>query len=127
MHAVIRFSRISRFTRQGLARVAVTATLLLAAVQPARADLPTVEAPSSGSGGGLMEMLKGYIQDGIVILGLVAAAAAFLVVANAAITTFSEVRDGKSSWGKFGAIIVVGIVLLVAVIWLVGKSAEILF
>ncbi|MNH48277.1 hypothetical protein D3C79_1119980 [compost metagenome] len=60
------------------------------------------------------------------LIGLVLAAVAFIVVANAGIATFHEVREGKAAWGKFGAIIVVGIVLVVAVIWLVGKSAEIL-
>ncbi|MCX8966332.1 TIGR03745 family integrating conjugative element membrane protein [Erwinia psidii] len=115
------------FFRHFSARLAVATLLVCAACQPTQAGLPTVEPPSSGSGSGLMGTLKGYIQDGIVILGLVAAAVAFLVVANSAITTFHEVREGKSNWGKFGAIIVVGIVLLVAVIWLVGKSAEILF
>ncbi|EAT1306842.1 TIGR03745 family integrating conjugative element membrane protein [Salmonella enterica] len=118
---------VARFFRHFSARVAVATSLAYAASQPAQAALPSVEPPSSGGGGGLMDTLKGYIQDGIVILGLVAAAVAFLVVANSSISTFHEVREGKSNWGKFGAIIVVGIVLLVAVIWLVGKSAEILF
>ena len=54
------------------------------------------------------------------------AAAAFVKVAEAAVTTFSEVRDGKTGWGQFAAIIVVGVVLLVAVIWLLGKSANII-
>ncbi|EMP6396081.1 TIGR03745 family integrating conjugative element membrane protein [Pluralibacter gergoviae] len=118
---------VVRLFRHFSARIAVASSLTLAANQPAQAALPNVEPPSSGSGGGLMDTLKGYVQDGIVILGLIAAAVAFLVVANSAITTFHEVREGKANWGKFGAIIVVGIVLLVAVIWLVGKSAEILF
>ncbi|MCG8708815.1 TIGR03745 family integrating conjugative element membrane protein [Lonsdalea quercina] len=109
------------------ARLAVATSLLYAAVQPAQAALPTVEAPSTGSGGGLMSTIKGYFQDGIVVIGLVAAAVAFLIVANAAIHTFAEVRDGKANWAKFGAIVLVGVVLLVIVIWLVGKSAEILF
>ncbi|GAB1021798.1 hypothetical protein KU15F68_27320 [Escherichia coli] len=60
------------------------------------------------------------------LFGLVVAAAAFVKVAEAAVTTFSEVRDGKTGWGQFGAIIVVGVVLLVAVIWLLGKSANII-
>ena len=56
----------------------------------------------------------------------ISAAAAFVKVAEAAITTFSEVRDDKKGWGQFGAIVVVGVVLLVAVIWLLGKSASII-
>jgi len=58
--------------------------------------------------------------------GLIAAAVAFINVALAAIQTFSEVRNEKATWSKFGAIIVVGVVLLVTVIWLVGKSASII-
>jgi integrating conjugative element membrane protein (TIGR03745 family) len=93
---------------------------------PAMAGLPSVEPPSSGGGGGLQDTIKGYVQDGIILGGLVIAAIAFIVVANSAIATFSEVRDGKSTWMKFASIIVVGVILLVAVIWLVGKSAEVL-
>ncbi|MEN4776064.1 DUF2976 domain-containing protein, partial [Pantoea agglomerans] len=37
-----------------------------------------------------------------------------------------EVRNDRASWTKFGSIVVVGIVLLVAVIWLLGKSAEVI-
>ncbi|BEM75173.1 TIGR03745 family integrating conjugative element membrane protein [Serratia ureilytica] len=118
---------VMHFFRRLSARVALTTSLVYAAAQPVQAALPTVEPPSSGGGGGLMDTLKGHVQDGIVLIGLVLAAVAFIVVAQSAVSTFHEVREGKSTWGKFGAIIVVGIVLVVAVIWLVGKSAEILF
>ncbi|STE82346.1 integrating conjugative element membrane protein, PFL_4702 family [Escherichia coli] len=50
-------------------------------------------------GGGLFGQIKGYFQDGIVLIGLVIAAAAFVKVAEAAVTTFSEVRDGKTGLG----------------------------
>ncbi|HDC4526668.1 TPA: TIGR03745 family integrating conjugative element membrane protein [Enterobacter cloacae] len=106
-----------------------TATLVLLgwlSCQPALADLPTVEPPTSGGGSGLMGQIKGYLQDGIVLFGLVLAAVAFVKVAEAALATFAEVRDQKSTWGKFGAILVVGVVLLVAIIWLLGKSAAII-
>ncbi|EER1482223.1 TPA: TIGR03745 family integrating conjugative element membrane protein [Escherichia coli] len=111
-----------------MARLAgmVMVTFLLGSLTPALADLPQIEPPSSGGGGGLFGQIKGYFQDGIVLIGLVIAAAAFVKVAEAAITTFSEVRDDKKGWGQFGAIVVVGVVLLVAVIWLLGKSASII-
>ncbi|MBD1228841.1 TIGR03745 family integrating conjugative element membrane protein [Xenorhabdus griffiniae] len=91
------------------------------------ADLPAIEPPKSGGGGGLLGQAKGYAQDGIVIGGLILSAVAFFKVASAAVETFSEVRDGKSTWTQFGAIVVVGVVLLVAVIWLLSKSASIIF
>ena len=73
-----------------------------------------------------MGQIKGYLQDGVVIGGLVVAAIAFINVAIAAVHTFTEVRNERATWTKFGSIIVVGVVLLVAVIWLLGKSAEII-
>lgn len=106
---------------------ALMSVVALFSTGAAQAGLPTVEPPSSGGGGGLMDTLKGYINDGIVIGGLVVAAVAFIVVAIAAVTTFHEVREQKAGWGKFGAIIVVGVVLIVAVVWLAGKSATIIF
>ena len=100
--------------------------LIRMSMQPALADLPTMEPPSSGGGSGLFGQIKGYAQDGIVLGGLIACAVGFIVVANAAISTFHEVQDGKKGWSQFGAIVVVGVILLVAVIWLLTKSASII-
>ncbi|TNT81109.1 TIGR03745 family integrating conjugative element membrane protein [Escherichia coli] len=100
--------------------------LLWMSMQPALADLPTMEPPSSGGGSGLFGQIKGYSQDGVVLGGLIIAAIGFIVVANAAISTFAEVQDGKKGWSQFGAIVVVGVILLVAVIWLLTKSASII-
>lgn len=110
--------------RKSWARATTLVTLSALSVGNAMADLPAVEAPTSG-GGGLMTTIKGYFQDGIILIGLIIAAVCFLKVAEAGITTFSEVRDGRATWGKFGGIMIVGVVLLVLVIWLLGKSAEI--
>jgi len=106
----------------------LTAGLLSAmAVKPALADLPTVEGPSSsGTGTGLMGTLSGHLQDGLVLGGLVVCGFAFFKVAEASLVTFGEVRNDRATWTKFGSIVVVGVVMLVAVIWLLGKSAEII-
>lgn len=122
------FSRHMQPARQRWHRARQAALSLSLGVMaaPAMAGLPPVEPPSSGGGGGLMDTIKGYLQDGIILGGLVVAAIAFIVVANSAISTFHEVREGKAGWMKFGAIVVVGVILVVAVIWLIGKSAEIL-
>ncbi|MEQ2024886.1 TIGR03745 family integrating conjugative element membrane protein [Xenorhabdus szentirmaii] len=107
----------------------ISTVLLLSGLSggAAWADLPVIEPPKSGGGGGLLGQVKGYAQDGIVIGGLILSAVAFFKVASAAVETFSEVRDGKATWTQFGSIIVVGVVLLVAVIWLLAKSAGIIF
>ncbi|EKT1335006.1 TIGR03745 family integrating conjugative element membrane protein [Salmonella enterica subsp. enterica] len=98
----------------------------LTGVSAARAGLPTVEGPKSSTDSSYYGQISGYINDGIVLGGLVLAAVAMLVVGNSIIATFSEVRDGKSTWGKFGMLVVVGVILIVVVIWLASKAATIL-
>ncbi|MBC8947042.1 integrating conjugative element membrane protein [Xenorhabdus indica] len=94
---------------------------------PGLAALPKVEPPTSGSKGGFLGDLTGYFNDGIILLGLVVTAAAFVIIAGATLKTFQEVRDEKAGWGKFAGIVVVGVILLVIVIWLITKSASIIF
>ena len=98
----------------------------LTGISAAHAGLPTVEGPKSSTDSSFYGQISGYLNDGIVLGGLILAAVAMLAVGNAIIATFAEVRDGKSSWGKFGMLVVVGVVLIVVVIWLAAKAATIL-
>nr|WP_249417899.1 TIGR03745 family integrating conjugative element membrane protein [Citrobacter freundii] len=98
----------------------------LTGISAARAALPTVEGPKSSTDSSFYGQISGYLNDGIVLGGLVLAAVAMLVVGNAVIATFAEVRDGKATWGKFGMLVVVGVILIVIVIWLASKAATIL-
>lgn len=120
-------SRASVKAKSAWARLFTAGLLSAFATAPALADLPQVEGPTSGGAGtGLMGTLSGHVQDGIVLGGLVLCGFAFFKVAEASLVTFGEVRNDRASWTKFGSIVVVGIVLLVAVIWLLGKSAEVI-
>lgn len=98
----------------------------LTGVSAARAGLPTVEGPKSSTDTSFYGQISGYINDGIVLGGLVLASVAMLAVGNAIIATFSEVRDGKATWAKFGMLCVVGVILIVVVIWLASKAATIM-
>lgn len=101
-------------------------TVALTGISAARSGLPTVEGPKSSTDSSYYGQISGYINDGIVLGGLVLAAVVMLVVGNSIIATFSEVRDGKSTWGKFGMLVVVGVILIVVVIWLASKAATIM-
>lgn len=100
--------------------------LALTSVTSGQAALPTVEGPKSSTDSTFYGQISGYLNDGIVLGGLIMAAVALLVVANAIIATFSEVQQGKATWAKFGILVVVGIVLVVAVIWLATKAATVI-
>jgi len=49
-----------RLFRQLCARAAVATSLAYVTSQPVQAALPSVEPPSSGGGGSLMDTIKGY-------------------------------------------------------------------
>lgn len=120
-------TRVTAKAKSARACILTAGMLSAVAARPALADLPTVEGPtSSGTGTGLMGTLSGHVQDGLVLGGLVLCGFAFFKVAEAGLVTFGEVRNDRASWTKFGSIVVVGVVMLVAVIWLLGKSAEVI-
>lgn len=95
---------------------------------PALADLPKLEDPTRGKGSGYMETIKNYIYDGIILFGLLLAAGALYVVASRAVSTYNDVTspNSKKTWGEFVLQVLVGIVLIVIVIWLASKAADIL-
>ncbi|WP_431022212.1 TIGR03745 family integrating conjugative element membrane protein [Erwinia rhapontici] len=107
-------------------KVALLSGSALFYVGNALADLPSIEQPTSGGGSGTYATLKGYIRDGLILGGLIIAAVAFIVVANAAISCFHHVRQGKATWTEFGTFVIIGVILLVVVIWLVTKSSDII-
>lgn len=87
--------------------------------------LPDLEAPSRGEGEGLIATLQNYAYDFAILIGLIIATVAFLVVATGSIATFNEARL-RGEWSKFAIVVVVGVVLIVCIIWLATKAAEIL-
>lgn len=104
----------------------VIAVFLLLWTSTSWAALPTVEDPSRGQGKGIFETAKNYAFDASVFVGLAIAAVGFLGVAWHCIQVFSEVQQGKKKWADFGGVFAVGVILLVVVIWLLTKAAEIL-
>lgn len=98
----------------------------LTGVSTARAALPNVEGPKSSTDSSFYGQISGYLNDGIVLGGLILAAIAMLAVGNAIIATFAEVRDNKATWAKFGMLCVVGVILVVVVIWLASKAATVM-
>lgn len=92
----------------------------------ARADLPTMEDPSRGKGSGIIDTLKNYGYDMVILMSLAICAVGFLVVANSCISTYSEIQNGKKQWKDLGAMAGVGAVLLVITIWLLTQAGEVL-
>jgi len=90
------------------------------------AGLPKMEDPSRGQGKGIFETMKNYLYDGAIFGGLLISTVSFMVVAWYAVSVFTEVQRGKKTWADFGMVVMVGVLLVVACIWLLTKAAEIL-
>ncbi len=102
--------------------------LVLLSVMTGRAwaALPTLQQPSQGASGGFMNQMQGYAYDAAIFLGLILACAAFFVVAKNTISAYSEVQDGKGTWGAVGVNFGAGAMLVVFIIWAMTKAAEVL-
>jgi len=115
----------THFTRLSvLLTVALTAASASPIVQAQ--GLPTIEDPSRGTGNGIMETLRNYGYDIVMLIALLVVASMFVGVCYHAYSTFSEIHTGRKTWGQFGLTVAVGTVLLVVGIWLLTTATGIL-
>lgn len=101
-------------------------TMLLAisayiVASPAIAQLPKATVPGADSGDIFTDM-KAILKESSGVASLTIAAIGLIVVAIAAITVYKGVTDGKKTWGDFGATVVVGILMVIAVVWALNKA-----
>jgi len=85
-----------------------------------------MEAPSRGESDSTIQTLQNHAFDILSLIALLISAASFCGVAYHAYTTYSEVQNGKKTWGQFGLTCGVGAILLVISIWLLTKATGIL-
>lgn len=106
----------------------LTTALAMALFAPiASADLPTQAAPSrGGSDGNYIELMQNYAYDAFIFIGLVIATLAFFVVAKNTIGAYSEVQDGRGTWGQVGLNFGAGALLLIFAVFLLTEAASIL-
>ena len=105
--------------------VALPAAMLLSS--PVLAALPTPTPPSNGpAAGDWLGLIKGYIKDGGVVMGLAVAVAAFVWAAWAAIAKFNEARNGRAEWGEVGLLSVAAGGILIFDSYLLGTAAGII-
>lgn len=90
------------------------------------AALPQMEAPSRGQGSGLVETIQNYAYDGGILLGLLIALLAFLGVAWHSLTVYADVQNQRKTWKDLGAVVGIGALLVVIIIWFLTKAADVL-
>ena len=92
--------------------------------QHVMAKMPSIDDPSQGKKGGLLANMQAYMYDGFVVGGLIVVGGAFIVAAKNILIEYNNIGEGKGSWAKFGTLVVIGVVLVVACIWFATLAAE---
>lgn len=107
------------------ARLLASAAVLLPTAALAQ-GLPTLEDPSRGTGSGIMDTLRNYSYDMVMLIALLVVASMFIGVSYHAYGRYAEIHTGRATWGQFGLTVAVGAILLVLGIWLLTRATGIL-
>jgi integrating conjugative element membrane protein (TIGR03745 family) len=91
------------------------------------AALPTPVAPSTApAAGDWIALIKGYIKDGGLVLGLAIAVLGFLWIAYLGFAKFNEARTGKAEWAEVGVLGIVGAIVLIFASYLLTEAAGVI-
>lgn len=106
---------------------AVVSAMVLTCSGIAQAALPTPVAPStSPAAGDWIALIKGYIKDGGIVLGLAIAVMGFLWIAYLAFAKFNEARQGKAEWAEVGVLGIVGAIVLIFASYLLTEASGVI-
>jgi len=107
--------------------LAAAVLLGMTAAQSVWAALPTPVAPSTApAAGDWIALIKGYIKDGGLVLGLAIAVLGFLWIAYLGFAKFNEARTGKAEWAEVGVLGIVGAVVLIFASYLLTEAAGVI-
>jgi integrating conjugative element membrane protein (TIGR03745 family) len=71
-------------------------------------------------------LIKGYIKDGGIIIGLFLAVAGFLWLGWMALADLNQVRNGRKEWGEIGLSNVADAAAFLFVSYLLGQAANVI-
>ena len=107
--------------------VAAIGLLSMSTGQSVWAALPTPVAPSTApAAGDWIALIKGYIKDGGLVLGLAIAVLGFLWIAYLGFSKFNEARQGKAEWAEVGVLGIVGAIVLIFASFLLTEAAGVI-
>jgi len=106
---------------------ALVGLLAMTTYQNVWSALPTPVAPSTApAAGDWIELIKGYIKDGGLVLGLAIAVLGFLWVAYVGFAKFNEARQGKAEWAEVGVLGIVGAIVLIFASYLLTDASGVI-
>lgn len=107
--------------RMGLWMLLAATTLVC---HPVWAALPAQVAPEGGANDdNWLSLIRGYIRDGGLVIGLFLSLAGFVWVSWHALADLQQVRGGRKEWGEVGLANVIGAVILLVISYLLNEAA----
>ena len=101
--------------------------LYLLLCQQAYAGLPRAVPPSSGDAqGNYLELLKGYLKDGTLIIGLAISVCGFLWLSWIALADINQARSGRKEWGEVGVTVIGGAAVFLFVSYMLAQAAGVI-
>ena len=102
--------------------------LYLSLCQQAYAGLPKAVPPSSGNGqdGNWLELIKGYIKDGSLLVGLTISVVGFLWLSWIALADINQARQGRKEWGEVGVTVIGGAAVFLFVSYMLAQAAGVI-
>ena len=105
--------------------LAATLNLVLLASR-AQANLPVPPAPQGFANNDWLTLIKGYIRDGGVVLGLALSVIGFLWISYTTVAKFNEARNGRAEWAEVGLLGVVAAGVLLFIGYLLNEAAKVI-
>lgn len=107
--------------------VSTASALYLLLCQKVYAGLPTAVPPSSGDAkGNWLELIKGYIKDGTLIVGLGISVCGFLWLSWIALADINQARSGRKEWGEVGVTVIGGAAVFLFVSYMLAQAAGVI-
>ncbi|HFD11716.1 MAG TPA: TIGR03745 family integrating conjugative element membrane protein [Crenotrichaceae bacterium] len=96
-------------------------------IDNALAVLPTPVPPSTGApNGNWLDLMKGYVKDAGLVIGLLIAVVVFLWMSWILIAKFNEARRGQADWGEVGVVAVVGVGVMIFISYILTEASNVI-
>lgn len=104
-----------------------SALYLLLCQQAYAAGLPTAVPPSTGDAkGNWLLLLKGYLKDGTLLVGLGISVCGFLWLSWIALADINQARQGRKEWGEVGVTVIGGAAVFLFVSYMLAQAAGVI-
>lgn len=107
--------------------VSTASAFYLLLCQNVYAGLPTAAPPSNNpDSNNWLEVIKGYLKDGTLLVGLAISVCGFLWLSWIALADINQARQGRKEWGEVGVTVIGGAAVFLFVSYMLAQAAGVI-